>query len=84
MTLDKNNVIRIPTWLIAVFLPLVISIIAAIIVSNANGAATRKQVEINTDQIKEKVSRNEFDIIKDQLDRIENKVDNYISKNSKK
>ena len=80
MTLDKNNVIRIPTWLIAVFLPLAISIIAAIIVSNANGAATRKQVEINTDQIKEKVNRNEFDIIKDQLDRIEDKVDKYISK----
>ena len=84
MTLDKNNVIRIPTWLIAVFLPLVISIIAALIVSNASVAATRKQVEINTDQIKEKVSRNEFNIIKDQLDRIENKVDSYVLKNNRK
>ena len=78
MTFDRNSVIKIPTWLIAVALPIILSILTAILVSNASSAVTRRQVEINAEQIKEKVNKSEFEIIREQLNRMEIKLDNYI------
>lgn len=78
MTIDRNSVIKIPTWLIAIALPMVISILTAVIITNASNAATRKQVEINTEEIKNRVNRAEFEIIREQLNRIEGKLDNHL------
>jgi hypothetical protein len=56
---------------------MLITITAAIIVTYASNATTRKQVEINTEDLKNKVNRTEFDIIRQQLNRIELKLDEH-------
>ena len=78
MTFDRNSVIKIPIWLIAVALPIILSILTAILVSNASSAVTRSHVEINAEQIKENVNKSEFEIIRGQLNRIEGKLDDHL------
>jgi hypothetical protein len=80
MTIDKTSVIRIPTWIITLATPIVVSITVAIISYNVSFAKTAKQVEVNTKVLDAKVSTAEFELIQQQLNRIENKLDNHIAK----
>ena len=82
MTLDKNDIITLPKWLVIVVLPMIVSAIISFGLFRANAAKQEEKVSnvINvTNELKQtKVDRNEFIMIQNQLNRIESKVDRYI------
>ena len=86
MTIEKDKYVKIPVWLVAVVLPLLIASITTYATNRASNAKLDKQVEINTQKwdelpayLDKKVDRTEFIIIQNQLNRIEEKLDNHIS-----
>lgn len=84
MTLDKNDVITLPKWLVILVLPMIVSAIISFGLFRANAAKTEEKVSnvVNvTNELKQtKVDRNEFIIIQNQLNRIESKVDAHTNK----
>lgn len=91
MTIDKKEVIKIPVWLAVLLIPAIMGSAGWFIVSGKY----RNQVEINTGRLDKveanKVNQTEFLIIqtqlnriednnKQQLNRIENKLDTHIEK----
>lgn len=83
MTLDKNDIITLPKWLVIVVLPMVVSAIISFGLFRANAAQQEEKVNnvINvTNELKQnKVERNEFIMIQNQLNRIEEKVDAHMN-----
>ena len=84
MTIDKKEVITLPKWLIVLVLPMLVSgLVAYGAISSWKGSYENK-VETNELQIQRlderKVDRNEFNQLLNTLNRIENKLDNHISK----
>jgi hypothetical protein len=84
MTIDKKHVVTIPVWLLVLILPILISGIVGYAASRYNSGATERQVDINTGRLdnveKDKVDNGEFDMLKDQLNRIETKTDRIETK----
>ena len=86
MTIDKDRFVKIPIWLVSIVLPLLIAAFAGFVTDQVMSAGDRKQIEVNTKrldyipyQLENKVDRREFEIFKDQLNRIEDKLDNHMS-----
>lgn len=83
MTLDKNDIITLPKWLVIVVLPMLVSAVISFGLFRANAAQQEEKVSnvINvTNELKQtKVDRNEFIMIQNQLNRIEEKVDAHMS-----
>lgn len=87
MTIEKSDKVNLPTWLVVLLLPMLISLITTLGVYSFSSGKQSKQVEINTKILETKVNVGEFEMIKKQLDRIEinqnrieNKLDNHIIK----
>jgi len=83
MTLDKNDIITLPKWLVILVLPMIVSAIISFGLFRANAAQQEEKVNnvvITTNELKQnKVDRNEFIMIQNQLNRIEGKVDTHMS-----
>lgn len=83
MTINKEDVITLPKWLVIVVLPMTVSAIISFGVFKAGAAKQEEKVsniENVTDKLeREKVDRNEFTLIQSQLNRIEEKVDAHMS-----
>lgn len=79
MTIPKEKTINIPIWLVSILLPLLIGAGGAYVTYNNQAARTEFKTIENSKQIeliqKDKVGRDEFNLILKQLDRIEDKLD---------
>lgn len=87
MTVEKSKTINIPVWLVAVVMPALISIIIGFSANRFNAGmmetkieSAEKQIEATRNEINTKVSKDEFSAVKDQLNRIEVKLDGHIDK----
>ncbi len=74
MTIDKKDFIKIPKWLVIVFLPILISGITAYGVVRTKDAKIEKQVEINTILLEDKADCDDMLSIWEALHRIEGDV----------
>lgn len=87
MTVDRKETITLPKWLLVVFLPLVISFAGSYTTIKIVQASTSKQVEVNTDEIKElrnnKADKDVLKLIYDQLKDINDKLDTHITNDKK-
>jgi hypothetical protein len=85
MTIRKDDIITLPTWMVVLLLPIVVSAVISFGVFKASAAQQKEKVDnvINTtNELKQnKVDRNEFIMIQNQLNRIEEKVDKDIINN---
>lgn len=95
MTIDKKEVITIPKWLLLLVIPAITGIFGSLLYSAVTKGSYQRQVDVNTlrlDKVEaNKVNVIEFKIITDmlteiktedkqQLTRIENKLDDHIAK----
>jgi len=84
MTIDKKEVVTIPKWIIMILAPIIFGSLAGWGVGRYTSGKNEKTLEItvkDVDLLKAtKVSKDEFLIIKDQLNRIEVKLDDHIAK----
>ena len=84
MTINRNDVITIPKWLVIILLPMLIAGITSYGFYRANNAKmeekinSQEKVVIKLDN--NKVSTAEFKMMQNQLDRIENKLDQHTAK----
>jgi len=87
MTVNRNEVVTIPKWLVIVLLPMLIAGITSFGFFKANNAKQEEkmmQTEKTLLRIDDtKVDAKEFKMLQDQLNRIENKLDQHISNNPK-
>ena len=88
MTVSKSDRISIPTWILVLVLPLVISLVTTLTVYSFSSGKQANQVEINTKEIDQKADKDmmkmlEKEIVNVQstLVRIENKLDGHIKDN---
>jgi len=75
MTIDKNRFVKIPVWLIAFTLPLLVGGISGYAASRFQDGKIEKQLEINTKALDSKMGIEVYDLMTKQLDRIETKID---------
>lgn len=75
MTERLKNCIPIPQWVIALTIPLLISLMGALITLSAKAATVREQVTQHTLILEKKANQSDVDRIYVTLDRIENKID---------
>ena len=85
MTVDRNEVITIPKWILVVLLPLTVTAVTSFGIFRSQSA---KQDEKLLNQEKKityietsKVNREEFIMLKEQLNRIESKIDKHLDTN---
>ena len=84
MTVDKREQITLPAWLVSVLVSLVFTGLATWGIISAKAAtlevrATHNELNIETLR-KEKVSRDELNLILDKLNSLDKKFDDYIKK----
>lgn len=75
-----KNCIPIPQWVIALTIPLLISLMGALITLSAKAATVREQVTQHTLILEKKANQSDVDRIYITLDRIENKIDHLTDK----
>lgn len=79
MTIDKNKTINIPIWLVSILLPLLVTIVTSLGILASTKATLELKASRNSQDIetlrKEKVSRDEFNLIIDKLNTIDKKFD---------
>jgi L-lactate permease len=75
MTEKLKSCIQVPQWVIALTIPLLISLIGALITLSAKAATVREQVTQHTLILEKKANQSDVDRIYVTLDRIENKID---------
>lgn len=95
MTIDRKETISIPKWLLLLAIPTIMGVFGSLLTSAVAKGSQAKQVEINTlrlDKVEaNKVNAAEFEMVKEllveikgenkqQLTRIENKLDDHIAK----
>lgn len=84
MTFNKSEVIEIPKWLIVLVLPMIVAGVVSYGLFKANSAKNEEkvnQMDARMEKIdRAKVDRNEFVMMQNQLNRIEQKLDEHISK----
>jgi hypothetical protein len=84
MTLDKLSTVTIPVWAVSFMLSLFGAGMTAWGIASATKSKLELQAEVNKNNIetlrKEKVDRNEFNIIITKLNSIESKFDLHIAK----
>lgn len=82
MTVDKKEVITIPKWLVIWVIPMIISLIVAYgTISTWKGSYETKAIRNEQEIIRlqdQKVDRNEIANLREQLNRIESKLDQHI------
>lgn len=87
MTVNKNDVITIPKWLVIVLTPIVVAGLTTWGVYRSTNAKNEQRLDIQEKQTEyaikltekldnDKVSRKEFVMLQSQLNRIEDKLDN--------
>lgn len=80
MTIDKRSEITLPTWLVSV----VLSVFTGVLIMWGGLSYLRNQAEVNKTNIetlrKEKIDRNEFNLVYNKLNSIEQKLDQHIVK----
>lgn len=81
MTERLKNCIPIPQWVIALTIPLLISLMGALITLSAKAATVREQVTQHTLILEKKANQSDVDRIYITLDRIENKIDDLKTEN---
>jgi len=85
MTLNRSDKISIPTWILVLLLPIVISLVTTVTVYSFSSGQQAKQVEINTQQIEKKADKEMLNVLERELGtvqttliRIEGKLDDHI------
>lgn len=85
MTIDKKEIITLPKWLVIVLLPSIISAIVTLSMVSLYAGGITEKVKKSESEIellnKNKFDRNEANLMLNSLNRIENKLDSYISNN---
>jgi uncharacterized membrane protein len=88
MTVSKSDKISIPTWILVLVLPLVISLVTTLTVYSFSSGKQANQVEINTKEIDQKADKDMMNMLEKEivnvqstLVRIENKLDSHIKDN---
>lgn len=88
MTVSKSDRISIPTWILVLVLPLVISLVTTLTVYSFSSGKQANQVEINTKEIDQKADKDLMNMLEKEivnvqstLVRIENKLDSHIKDN---
>jgi len=88
MTVSKSDRISIPTWILVLVLPLVISLVTTLTVYSFSSGKQANQVEINTKEIDQKADKDMMNMLEKEivnvqstLVRIENKLDSHIKDN---
>jgi hypothetical protein len=80
MTVNRNDVITLPKWLVIIVLPMIISLASAYGLHSATEGKNEVKIENLQKETEKKVNKSEvdtrFESIQKQLDRIENKLDN--------
>ena len=97
MTVDRKETISIPKWLLLLAIPTIMGVFGGLLSSAVAKGTYQNQVNVNTKRLdnveKDKVNVIEFEIVKDilietktdnkqQLNRIENKLDTHIQNGS--
>jgi uncharacterized ion transporter superfamily protein YfcC len=84
MTLNKEKTINIPIWLVSIFIPILMAVSTTYIINREKFSRIQINTEMNNKQIedlrKEKVNRDEFQLVLQQLDRIEHKLETKLDK----
>lgn len=84
MTVNKNDVITIPKWLVIIILPMLVAGVTSFGFYKANTAKQEEKLNSTEKQLiridDSKVSKAEFGMLKDQLGRIEDKLDKHMTK----
>lgn len=84
MTIQKDKTINIPIWLVSIVLPLLIAVFSSYVINETRYQDIKTKTEIYNEDIKtiksNKVERMEFEILKQQLNRIEDKLDKKLYK----
>lgn len=86
-----KNTIEIPVWMIGVLVTVIMAIFSWGIATAANSSATSNQVKVNSETLKElkaddkylrdtKADKDVINEIRDQLNRIEKKLDDHMIK----
>ncbi len=82
MTVEKNERISVPLWLASVIAPLIVAVCTTLMVNAATTAELKLQAKTNKENIdtlrSEKADKETFEIIQEQLIRIERKLDQHI------
>lgn len=82
MTVDKDRYIKIPIWLVSVFLPILIALIISFGAYKVSSATFETKIKRNEQEIEKRVTRDEFDLVLKGIERIENKLDKHITVNN--
>jgi len=87
MTLERDKYIKIPTWILTLLLPGLVSLTVAYGAWNYTKGKIETRNEKHEQEIKTlqetKVDRNEFTQFMNSLNRIENKLDSHIDRDKK-
>lgn len=75
MTEKLKSCIQVPQWVIVFTVPLLITLMGALITLSAKAATVREQVTQHTLILEKKANQSDVDRIYITLDRIENKID---------
>lgn len=80
MTIEKDRFIKIPIWLVVVVLPITIALITAYGINKATNAKIQQQIEQQEKELEKKADKATMDYVQGQLDRIEKKIDDHMSR----
>ena len=87
MTIDREGNVKVSKWVIGIILPLIVSLITTLAVYAFSSGEQSRQVEINSEMIQQKVDKDVMNLVLKKLDsieaaqiRLEDKLDNHISK----
>lgn len=84
MTINKSEVITLPKWLVILVLPMIISLVTAYGLFRANSARVDEKLISTKQELlridNSKASKDEFNLVKEQLNRIEKKIDDHMNK----
>lgn len=79
MTIDKEKTINIPVWLVSFILPIIVALLASYGVMTSTDATQKAKMEMLEKSVDNldatKVERNEFNMVIQKLNDIEQKLD---------
>ncbi len=81
MTEKLKSCVQVPQWVIVFTVPLLITLMGALITLSAKAATVREQVTQHTLILEKKANQSDVDRIYIILDRIENKIDDLKTEN---
>lgn len=90
MTLNRNDIITIPTWVLTIVAPIVVTIVTSITIIRVNNARMEERIITIQAESQKKLNKAESDIlfqnfqtqfnqINSNLEKIDRKIDNHLN-----